>query len=105
MVSRGEKFSSIWINVFADRVVLDYKSRSHSEEWKPVNYPVYLGWPDCHLGGTRAWFLCPGRGCNGRVAILYSGSYFVCRHCHNLAYSSQREPEYERLARRAEKIR
>ena len=102
---RGKQIGSIWIKVHPDHVVLDYKFQSHGKEWQPVNYPVYLSWSDCHLGGTRAWFLCPGRGCHRRVAILYGGSYFVCRHCHNLAYSSQREPDYDRLARRADKIR
>ena len=30
---------------------------------------------------------------------------FACRHCHNLAYDSQRENEHDRLAQKANKIR
>jgi hypothetical protein len=39
------------------------------------------------------------------VAILYGGDYFVCRHCSQLAYPSQRETYDDRAARQAERIR
>jgi hypothetical protein len=40
------------------------------------------------------------------VAKLYlGGRYFACRHCQQLAYQSQREAPYERMARRANAIR
>ncbi|MEX2367477.1 MAG: hypothetical protein WD601_12795 [Pseudohongiellaceae bacterium] len=58
-----------------------------------------------HYGGERPWFLCPARGCGRRVAILYGGAIFACRHCHGLVYESQRELEYDRAARKADKIR
>jgi len=57
------------------------------------------------LGGTRPWFLCPASGCERRVAILYGGTVFACRHCHQLTYPSQRESKVDRATRRAEKIR
>jgi hypothetical protein len=67
---------------------------------------VYLDWTDCNFGGQRAWFHCPALGCGRRVAILYlGGGIFACRHCYQLAYPSQREPDYDRAARRADKIR
>ncbi len=68
-------------------------------------YPVRLDWTPCNFGGRRAWFLCPAMGCEKRVAILYSGSIFAFRHCYQLAYPSQREPTYDRVARKADKIR
>lgn len=44
-----------------------------------------------HFGGLQWWFQCPGRGCGRRVRKVYlppRGDYFLCRHCHDLAYTS-----------------
>jgi hypothetical protein len=101
----GEKVASIQVRTEADRVILDYKHRSGGGEWKSENYPVRVEWTPCNYGGTRAWFRCPAVGCGRRVAILYGGTIFACRHCYRLAYSSQRENLDDRATRRADKIR
>ena len=101
-----EVFASIQVQTESDRVILDYRHRNRDEEeWKSEKYPVYLEWTDCHLGGHRPWFICPTHGCGRRVALLYGGGIFACRHCYQLAYESQRETDYDRAARRADKIR
>jgi hypothetical protein len=101
----GETVASISIRSEVDRVILDYRSRSYDGEWQVKKYPVYLDWAPCNLGGRRAWFRCPMQGCGKRVAILYGGSIFACRHCHKLVYECQRETEDDRACRRADTIR
>lgn len=101
----GEEVASIQIRTEADRVILNYRSRSNGGEWQPMEYPVYLEWTGMHFGGRRVWFRCPARGCGRRVAILFGGSIFACRHCHKLAYECQRETDDDRAARRADTIR
>ncbi len=101
----GETIASIQMRTEEDRVILNYRSRSNGDEWKAMEYPVRLEWTACNLGGQRAWFLCPAQGCGRRVAILYGGSVFACRHCHKLNYQCQRETNDDRAARRADKIR
>lgn len=97
--------ASIKVFVRHDHVLLDYRHRDYGEEWQHERYPIYLSWTECHLGGQRAWFLCPARSCGRRVAKLYGGQIFACRDCRRLVYASQREHDYERLARRADRIR
>ena len=101
----GEDVASIQIRTEVDRVRLSYRSRNNGGEWQPMEYPVYLEWTPCHLGGRRAWFRCPASGCGRHVAILYGGTIFACRHCYRLVYASQREAEDDRARRQAEKIR
>jgi len=101
----GEVVASIRVRTEPDRVILTYRHRSGGEDWQDESYPVYLDWTPCHLGGQRPWFLCPARGCGRRVAILYGGAIFACRHCYRLAYLSQRETDDDRAARRADRIR
>lgn len=101
----GETVASINIRSEVDRVMLNYRSRSNGGEWQPMEYPVYLEWTPCNLGGRRAWFRCPAQGCGRRVAILFGGSTFACRHCHKLAYACQRETDDDRAMRRADTIR
>lgn len=100
----GERVGDIRVHVMHDVVRLDYRARDHGGEWEPMNYTVRLLRTPCHLGGERVWFRCPAQGCERRVALLYGGKVFACRHCHQLAYPSQRERSFERYQRRAEKI-
>lgn len=86
---------------------LIYRTRSGGEiDWTDVDYSIQLTRTPCRFGGERTWFLCPGRGCGRRIAKLYcAGRYYVCRHCGDLAYSSQREDAGDRALRRAQAIR
>lgn len=101
----GEKVASIQVRTEADRVTLIYRHRSGGGEWQDEQYPVLMAWTPCHYGGKRAWFLCPAAGCRRRVAILYGGGIFACRHCYRLAYGCQRESLDDRATRQADKIR
>ena len=94
-------------NEKAEKVILTYRHRSGpSGEWKEVREPVPLSWTACNFGGERPWFVCPGAGCGRRVAVLYGpGRYFLCRHCYDLRYESQREDKMHRALRRAQNIR
>jgi len=86
-------------------MILSYRHRSGDEAWQEKEYSVSLDWTDCNYGGQRAWFRCPAAGCGRRVAIIYGGSIFACRHCHDLVYASQREQRHDRLTRKLDKIR
>jgi hypothetical protein len=56
--------------------------------------------------GERPWFICPGAGCGRRVAVLYGpGRYFLCRHCYDLGYQSQRDNRMYRALHKALSIR
>ena len=84
-----------------------YRHRSGlGREWEDVRESVPLEWTLCNVGGERPWFICPGADCGRRVALLYGpGRYFLCRHCYDLRYESQREDKMHRAHRRAQKIR
>ena len=101
----GNKIAAIDMRADTDRVTLDYRSRKHGGEWQDMNYPVYLAWTGCNYGGQRAWWLCPAVGCGRRVAVLYGGKVYACRHCHKLAYQTQREQPHDRAGSRADTIR
>ena len=101
--SRGEKSGSIVFRVETDRLVLHYRSRENSGEWENIESEIFFTKTPCNYGGYRQWFLCPR--CKRRVAVIYGGKYFRCRHCHNLAYSSQQENKPDRLLRKAQNIR
>ncbi len=103
----GRETASIRGFVYGDRVVLSYRQRSGlGGEWEDVNEPVSLEWTPCNFGGERPWFICPGVACGRRVAVLYGpGKYFLCRHCYDLRYQSQRKNKKDRALRRAQKIR
>ena len=104
--SDGESVASIGIRIEHECVWLNYKNqRPLQSEWQSRNYPVTVVWTRCNYGGARPWFLCPGQGCGRRVAILYNGALFACRHCYGLNYDSQHEQPWDRALTRYQKIR
>ena len=104
--TRGfEPAGNINIQTGTDRVTLIYRSRNNGGEWQDKSYPVFLSWTPCNYGGQRAWWLCPAVGCRRRVAVLYGGSAYACRHCHKLAYRTQRENTGDRAGSKADKLR
>jgi hypothetical protein len=102
----GETVASIRVRADAGRIVLIYRHRSDGGgAWKGEEYSVRIARTPCNLGGSRDWFICPALGCGRRVAILYGGTIFACRHCYRLAYPSSREHASDRLTRRADRLR
>jgi hypothetical protein len=102
----GVKTGSIQGCTTCNSMVLSYSHRrGEVGEWQRKEYPVELVRTPCHYGGERTWFLCPARGCGRRVAVLYGGGIFACRHCHQLVYESQREQFHYRALRRVQAIR
>ena len=104
-IQRGETVGAISIRAELGQITLEYRHRSNSEVWVDEKYTVQIERTRCHLGGSRPWFLCPASGCGRRVAILYGGSIFACRHCHQLAYASSREDAADRAIRKADRVR
>lgn len=113
---RNRKDSSIGVRVLGDAAGAD---RAYAVElsysWGPeerkedVSCLISLSWTSCNFGGSRPWFICPGvvNGvlCNRRVAKLYlKGRHFLCRHCHQLTYSSQQEARRDAALRRCQRI-
>lgn len=101
----GEVRSRVELRFSGEVMRLKYKHQSGGGDWEDQQYPVHIDTSPCHLGGERHWFLCPAVGCGRRVAILYAANVFVCRHCLQLAYQSQREEGFDRATRRADRIR
>lgn len=92
------------------RIILSYSVRQNGSDWEPITQTVNTTQSDCNYGGQRTYFLCPGvvngRHCGRRVGKLFSGGrYFLCRHCYQIAYSSQSEARNDRMFRRANKLR
>jgi hypothetical protein len=81
-----------------EQVILTYRHRGGpSGEWEDVREPIELAWTACNFGGERPWFICPGAGFGRRIALLYGpGRYFLCRHCYDLVYQSQRDYAMDR---------
>lgn len=101
----GQEAASIHIQVEAHRVILHYWHRHRDGKKQEKCYSVELERTPCRFGGERVWWRCPVPGCGRRVAILFSGALFACRHCHQLAYRSQRETPGDRAIRKAHKVR
>ena len=106
----GEEVGRIGYRAEEARLVLDYRVRQYGGEWEPITQSIRITHTDCHYGNQRPYFICPGvvngRHCTRRVGKLFSGGrYFLCRHCYNIAYSSQSEARYDRMLRRANKLR
>ena len=98
--SRGdEPAGSIAIFTSEESIRLLYGTRDGEQ----VDELVDLDRTPCNYGGTRAWFRCPR--CGRRVAVLFGGKRFWCRHCHGIAYAVENEDAISRVLRRSNKLR
>jgi hypothetical protein len=106
----GKRVSSIGFRMKGNQLILDYRHRSYGGEWEDVKELVQVVHNPCRFGGTRPYFICPGVingiACSRRVVMLYAdGTYYFCRKCYRLKYSSQYENSWNRAMIRANKIR
>jgi len=106
----GKETGRIGYHAKEGHLVLDYKVRQYGGDWESITQTVPLIWVACHYGGARPYFRCNGivngRHCQRRVGkLLTGGKFFLCRHCYAIAYASQSEPPYDRMLRRANKLR
>jgi hypothetical protein len=101
--ANGSPSGSVAFVVREDRLELNYRYRVYGDDWESAHQDVYFDFTPCHYGDQRKWFLCPR--CNARVAVLYgAGTYFYCRHCYQLPYSSQNLGELNRMIEQKHKL-
>ena len=100
----GDVVASIGCTVDTiNSVTLNYCTRPLGGEWQDKRCQVTVDWTACNYGGRRPWWLCPC--CGRRVAVLWGGSTYACRHCHRLAYQSTRNSPVSKAFARADKVR
>lgn len=99
---RGEKTGDISYLITYEnqnpQLKLSYRVGNTKEE---MDYKIALTSTQLYWGARRWWFICPlirnGIRCNRRVGKLYlppGGTYFGCRHCYDLTYTSCQESHY-----------
>lgn len=74
------------------KYVVTTKSPWAEEKERHYDYEISIDYTEPNFGGKRPWFICPGKGCDNRVAKLYrppGRDVFACRDCHDLTYESQ----------------
>ena len=98
-----DSVARINLQVGDDVVTLRYRVTDPFGESREYSYPVRIEWTPCNYGGRRAWWLCPD--CGRRVAVLYGGRRYACRHCHDLTYKSTRTAPGSEFYARANKVR
>ena len=99
----GETVASVCYHTLPDALRLVYSVSERSKGPESMDYRVGLEWTPCNYGGSRVWFRCPS--CHRRVAVIYGGKVFACRHCHRLAYDCQHERPDDRESRQVDKLR
>ena len=95
--------SQVTIHAGDDEVSLHYRISEPLGVSRDYSCSVTIAWTPCNFGGRRAWWICPV--CGRRVAILWGGRRYACRHCHDLAYSSTRTAPGSACYARANKVR
>ncbi len=106
----GEETGRVAYHAEERHLVLDYRVR---RQWGRLGNRHAFNPHDLYrlpLWRDAPYFRCKGivngRHCLRRVGKVFAGGrYFLCRHCYNIAYTSQSEPRYDRMLRRANKIR
>lgn len=106
----GNETARIGYRAEKGHIVFSYRVRVNGGDWESIEQPTRLTHSPCNFGNKRPYFICPGvvngRACGRRVGMLFAGGrYFLCRHCYNISYTSQSEPRYDRMLRRANKLR
>ena len=97
----GYSSGSVGFRCHLNHLELNYGHLSDAKE--TIQQAVQLVRTPCNYGGFRLWFLCPE--CLKRVRVLYcAGKFFLCRHCYELPYQSQRHGRLDRLISRKHKI-
>lgn len=99
----GEPTGNIRFQTSSDSIKLIYKTRPRNGEWTDYIDIIKFDRTPCNYGNDRTWLLCPH--CGKRVTSVYGlNSGFLCRHCYDLPYASQRENRFERMIRKRQKI-
>jgi hypothetical protein len=85
-------------NIHTPLVRLFYTITRRNGEQIECDYWILLSTTRPTYGGLRWWFICPlianDRPCRRRVQKLYlpsGGTYYGCRHCYDLTYTSSQE--------------
>ena len=99
---RGEEAARIGIQAREDRLILCYRSRARGGDWQDIEDVIPLTFTRPHLGGRRAWFVCPS--CTQRKGVLWGRTYYRCARCHRMTYDSQYEDHPSRLLSKAQAI-
>ena len=107
---RGEQVASVFVRAAQGHVNLSYCRHFDDGTARWIDERIFVVEVPCPFGGSRPLFVCPGDSlkdaCARRAVRLYEqGGYIRCRRCHRLAYACQSEKAWERIMRRAGKIR